>query len=160
MVIGGHSANIGSVLNSSQIVKVDGSAVTNGPEIQEPRFQHCIATYQNDAFFVLGGSNEDGDVTSTVWYYEDREVFNLKNTSNMLKKRGILGCGIMKSDHHSGRPLLVAVGGYGTGQYDCEFLDFLKPGAQWQLCSNSNFDIYFLCTFTSTVKSIHPFASV
>ena len=53
----------------------------------------------------------------------------------MNKARYNHACGIYK---HNGTKLLVAVGGYGTGRYYCEFYDFTKADSQWELCSKSN----------------------
>ena len=145
IVIGG--LGDGFTLKTSQIVRLDGSAVTYGPHIPEPREGHCIAQYkEGNAFFITGGANPMYDATSTVWHYEGTENFSLKKTSTMKKTRHYHACSIFSSDQHGERPVLVAAGsdGSGSGRNDCEFLDFTQPGSEWQLCSKSN--VHFLCT--------------
>lgn len=144
IVIGGWDGS--NTLKTSQIVRLDGSSVTYGLEIPEPRWGHCIAQYkEDDAFFITGGSNANDDVTSTVWQYEGTDNFSLKRTSTMKKTRVLHACSIFSSDQHSGRPVLVAAGSFsGSGKNNCEFWDFTQPGSEWQLCSKSN--VHFLCT--------------
>ena len=135
-------------LKTSQIVKLDGSAVTDGPEIPEVRAGHCMTSdKEEDAFFLLGGQDEYGEATSTVGQLEYNKDFILKKTTNMNKRRFGLGCAIFRSDQHGSRPLLVAAGSGnfdgGNGGNSCEFWDF-TIGNQWQLCSESN--VYLLFT--------------
>ena len=123
----------------------DGSAVTYGPELPDPRTGHCIGPFQDDAFFITGGYKEFSQPTSTVWYFEGKDNFSVKRMSTMKKTRVAHGCSIFSSDQHGGRPVLVAAGAEtGQGQNNCEFLDFTQPSSEWQLCSKSN--VHFLCT--------------
>ena len=56
MVVTGGQDGSGNTLKSSQIVLSDGSAVTNGPELPEPRYGHCMAyDKKHNVFFVTGG---------------------------------------------------------------------------------------------------------
>ena len=139
LVTGGYDGS--NRLKTSQIVKLDGSAVTDGPEIPEVRAGHCMTSdKEEDAFFLLGGADGNYDATSTVWQLEYNKDFILKKTTNMNKRRFNLGCAIFRSDQHGSRPLLVAAGSgaFGNGGNSCEFWDFTQSDSQWQLCSKSN----------------------
>jgi len=136
LVTGGYDGS--NILKTSQIVKLDGSAVTEGPEIPEERAGHCMTSdKEEDAFFLLGGGDVNIDTTSTVWQLEYNKDFILKKTTTMNKRRSNLGCAIFRSDQHGSRPLLVTAGSdlSGNGGNSCEFWDFTQPGSQWQLCS-------------------------
>lgn len=154
IVIGGWDGS--NRLKTSQIVRLDGSSVTYGPEIPEPRYGHCIAQYkEDDAFFITGGRNANAADTSTVWQYEGTDNFSLKRTSTMKKTRAYHACSIFSSDQHGGRPLLVAAGSSSSpgtaGSNNCEYWDFNKPDSQWQLCSKSN--VHFLCVLEYTFRN-------
>ena len=57
----------------------------------------------------------------------------------MKKTRSYHACGIVRSDKHNGRPLLVAAASNdGAGFQTCEFYDYTKQNSKWQLCSKSN----------------------
>ena len=59
IVIGGHDGS--NTLKTSQIIRMDGSHVTHGPQIPEPRSGHCIAQYkEGNSFFITGGRNING----------------------------------------------------------------------------------------------------
>ena len=105
-----------------------------GPELPEPRYGHCLAyDKEGDDFFVTGGYKSGAK--STAWKFKDPLKFILNDTTQMKETRYNHACGIYK---HNGTKLLVAVGGYGTGRYYCEFYDFTKADSQWELCSKSN----------------------
>ena len=138
IVIGGYDGS--NVLKSSQIVLLDGSAVKKGPELPEPRSQHCIAhDKENDIFFVTGGTT-DFIAKDTVWKFKGKEKFTLNGTSRMKTSRRFHGCRIFRSKKHNGRRVLVTAGSFtsGTGTRTCEFYDYTKAKSQWQLCSKSN----------------------
>ena len=85
-----------------------------------------------------GGSNEEGDYTSSVWSFDSHNEFTLTKLPNMTYGRSQHACGIVHSMHHEQRPLLVVAGSYGGfGDDNSEFLDFTVPGSQWQLFSKS-----------------------
>ena len=143
IVTGGYADGFGT-LKSSQIVFSDGSAITEGPELPEPRYGHCMAyDKENDVFFVTGGRiHKDYGAQSTVWKFNDPEKFVLTGTSQMLNTRWRHACGIFRSDTHNKRPLLVAAGDYDDGDSwymtsSCEFYDYTKANSRWQLCSKS-----------------------
>ena len=92
-----------------------------------------------DVFFVTGGVDSSYNYKSTVWKFNDPEKFVLTGTTQMKKTRYRHACGIVRSEEHKRRPLLVTAGGYGTGPSStCEFHDYTKANSQWQLCSKSN----------------------
>ena len=133
----------GSRTKTSQIVKMDNSPVTKGPELSEPRFHHCIATDdEEDASFLLGGINENIDATSTVWKLQYQGTLIQEEMPSMKKRRANFGCGLFRSSNHGGRKILVAAGsahwGGANGGTSCEFIDITKQNSQWQLCSKSN----------------------
>ena len=129
-----------NTLKSSQIIFSNGSAITEGPELPEPRYGHCMAyDKEYDVFFVNGGVDLSYNYKSTVWKFNDPEKFVLTGTTQMKKTRYRHACGIVRSEEHKRRPLLVTAGGYGTGPSStCEFHDYTKANSQWQLCSKSN----------------------
>ena len=78
----------------------------------------------------------------TVWQVDNLDINNLDNiqwkvgpTYNL--KRQYAGCGIVKSDQHGGRPLLVVAGGNGdsASKKTSEYLDFTLDGPTWKLLS-------------------------
>ena len=123
------------VFQSSQIVLADGSAITEGPELPEPRDGHCLAyDKDDDVFFVTGGYYSGAK--NTAWKFNDKEKFTLNGTTTMKETRRFHGCGIFKSKKHNERPLLVTAGSYSVpGTNTCEFYDYTKHGSKWQLCS-------------------------
>ena len=57
----------------------------------------------------------------------------------MNHKRRHHACGILRSEKHNGRPLLVVAGSNTEpGRQSCEFYDYTKANSQWQLCSKSS----------------------
>ena len=53
IVIGGYDGN--NALKSSQIIFSNGSVITDGPELPEPRLGHCLAyDKEEDVFFITG----------------------------------------------------------------------------------------------------------
>merc|ERR1711971_1390193 len=83
-----------------------------------------------------GGWNENDDITSTVWSFNNQEEFTMTNKPSMKHRRSHHACGIVHSSLHYGRPLLVVAGAlFGDGMYKREFWDFTIPGSQWQSCS-------------------------
>ena len=79
-----------------------------------------------------------------VWQVDDLDINNLDNikwkvgpTYNL--ERRYAGCGIVKSDQHGGRPLLVVAGGSGdsASKKTSEYLDFTLEGPTWKLLSKS-----------------------
>ena len=64
------------------------------------------------------------------------ELCILSGTTQMNHRRRYHACGIMRSEKHNGRPLLVAAASNdGTGAQNCEFYDYTKANSQWQLYS-------------------------
>ena len=133
MIVTGGYDDGNNVLKFSQIIFSNGSVITDGPELPEPRYGHCLAyDKENEVFFVTGG-NYDKKI---AWKFKDKEKFTLIETTRMKHDRVFHGCGIVKSTKHSGRPLLVvARSSSGTGRNNCEFYDYTKHGSKWQLCS-------------------------
>ena len=132
IVIGGYPG--GNTLKSSQIIFSNGSVITDGPELPEPRYGHCLAyDKEEDVFFVTGGYYSG--YKSTVWKFKDKENFILIETTQMKNTRSSHACSIVRSEKHDRRPLLVNAGGHGTGHETCEFYDFTKADSQWTLCS-------------------------
>ena len=125
---------------------LDGSSITDGPELPEPRYGHCMAYNKEDGVFFSTGGFYKG-YKSTVWKFSDPKKFTLKGTSQMIKSRRYHGCGILRrSDKHNGRPLLVVAGSNGgPGTKTCEFYDYTKANSQWQPCSESKSLFYILC---------------
>ena len=143
VITGGYTTDGFTTLKSSQIVLLNGTATTEGPELPQPRHGHCLAyDEKDDVFFVTGGWDDDFKTTS--WQFRDKEKFILIGTTEMIKSRSSHGCGFFKSDLHNGRQLLVVSGGSGTGIQSCEFYDFTEPDSQWQLCSKSNSTFFYL----------------
>ena len=106
-----------TAFKSSLIVYLNESANTEGPELPEPRYGHCLAYDKDgDVFFVTGGW--DGNIIKTVgrdfkttaWKFNNPEKFILNGTSQMKKTRSGHACGIFRSHTHNGRPLLVVAG--------------------------------------------------
>jgi hypothetical protein len=50
----------------------------------------------------------------------------------MKHRRGDFACGVFNSKLHSNRPIMVAIGGLGSGPEKGEFWDFTNPEATWQ----------------------------
>ena len=140
MIVTGGQDGSGNQLKSSQIVLVDGSPVTNGPELPEPRYGQCVAyDKENDVIFLIRGWNTGGR-SQEVWKFKDPKTLILNGTTHMNTPRYDAGCGIVRSKHHDGRPLIVIGGDSSTssaGSKICEFLDYTKSD-QWQFCSKSN----------------------
>ena len=115
--------------------------------LPEPRHGHCLAYDQKDnVIFVTGGivSGTKHGPSSKAWKFHDPEKFILDGTTHMKKGRWDHGCGIVRSNMHNGRPLLVVAGSMkgsapdGGGGNNCEFYDYTRQGSQWELCSKSN----------------------
>ena len=138
MIVTGGTDNT-TAFKSSLIVYLNESANTDGPELPEPRYGHCLAyDKDDDVFFVTGGftSNSGSSIKNTAWNFNDKEKFTLNGTTTMKETRGYHGCGIFRSKKHNERPLLVTAGSLGeTGSNTCEFYDYTKHGSKWQLCS-------------------------
>ena len=101
----------GSRTKTSQIVKMDNSPVTKGPELSEHRRYHCIATDdEEDASFLLGGQNGNTDATSTVWKLQYQGTLIQEEMPSMKKRRDLLGCGLFSSGTHGNKKVLVAAG--------------------------------------------------
>ena len=111
----------------------------------KPRTGHCMAyDKEDDVLFVTGGYYYTAK--STVWKFNDPEKFLLNGTTQMKKTRYYHACGIVRSDKHNGRPLLVVAGSNGgPGTKTCEFYDYTKANSQWQPCSESKSLFYVLC---------------
>jgi len=130
-VTGGDNSNYDSV-KTTELIYLDGT-VKNGPELPEAMASHCIAQYEGKTFFV--GKEK-------LWQVDNLDINNLDNiqwkvgpTYNL--KRQYAGCGIVKSDQHGGRPLLVVAGGNGdsASKKTSEYLDFTLEGPTWKLLS-------------------------
>ena len=137
VVAGGWSS---TYLDSSEIIQADGSSITEGPELPEPRYGQCVAyDKENDVIFLIRGWNTGGR-SQEVWKFKDPKTLILNGTTHMNTPRYDAGCGIVRSKHHDGRPLIVVGGSIlktDPGSKICEFLDYTKSD-QWQFCSKSN----------------------
>ena len=107
IIIGGYN-EYEDILKSSQIVFANGS-ITEGPELPEPISGHCLAyDKKDDVFFVTGGVRGD---RSKAWKFNNPNKFKLNGTTQMNMKRDDHSCGIVRSQNHDRRPLLVVAGG-------------------------------------------------
>jgi len=129
----GGSDNSFNTHKTTEMIYLDGT-VKPGPELPEPLEGHCLVQYEG-TIFLLNGRN--------VWQNNNElDINNLDNIEwtagpSMNKERDNLGCGIVQSNYHGGRPLLVAAGGSGdsSSKKTSEYLDFTIEGSQWQLLS-------------------------
>ena len=61
LVSGGHSGDATSRSATTFTLAADGSAVTQGPDMQEARAEHCLASFQGGSVIALGGASADDD---------------------------------------------------------------------------------------------------
>ena len=133
LVIGGEDDEYNR-LKTSEIIYLNKSVV-QGKSIPEPRFASCIVNHQGENI-VTGGEDENADDTSTVWLFNNHIEFTKEDLPEMNFARYNHACGIIQSNYHSNRPLLVVAGnGLGKGQKKSEFLDYTLTGAQWKSTS-------------------------
>jgi len=118
-------------LKSTEIMYLNGT-VKAGPELPEAISGHCIAQYESKTFFIW---------SDNVWEIDNVDINNLNGIQWKVGpkyniKRRASGCGIVKSDAHGGRPLLVVAGGRdGNAKKTSEYLDFTLPSPTWKLLS-------------------------
>ena len=127
-------------LNSTEFVYFNGTSST-GPPLPEPRYGHCLLQHKK-TLLLIGGWNENGDETSTVWIFRDgKSIEYIGNGPKMNFVRAYFSCGIFQSSAHNGHPILVVAGGsrLESGSKTSEYWDFTVPGSQWKQTSKSKY---------------------
>ena len=137
LVTGGFDGS--KVLNTSEMVFLNG-IVKEAKPLPEPKWGHCLVEHKGQ-IISTGGSDGNGRMTSTVWLFNNREVFALTIGPKIRYPRFNHGCAIFNSDGHDGRPELVVAGSGSDddGRRQTEVWDFTLPGSQWQNFSKSDF---------------------
>ena len=128
-----------------QKVYLDGNVIA-GTDLPESRYGHCMVQYKEE-LFIIGGSKSVADIsqqgnnliggnslsieTSIVWKMNITDGSYIQQDS-LMYPRSNHACGILHSQAHSGRPLLVVTGGIGTNPKTTEFWDFTMTNSTWQ----------------------------
>ena len=136
--IGGGIDDGDNVLNSTELVYLNGRQSSPKTQLPEERVGSCAAEYNGQILFT--GGYDGNDAQKNTWLINTNDDFKVTNGPNMLKTRDGHSCGIFHSHAHSGRAVIVAAGSSsfgGTGSRNCEFWDFTVPGTTWKLCSKS-----------------------
>ena len=88
-----------------------------------------------DIVFLIGGHTGYSELPTVLIYStKDGPEYTI-NGPDMNVRRRNHACGIMLSEIHDDRPLLVASGGYDDASRNSEFWDFTVPGTKWMRTS-------------------------
>ena len=85
--------NYGGPLKSTEIFNVETNTFTNGPDLPESTWQHCMTKY-NDTHIFIGGAGGGHDKS----YLVDRRNFVFEELPNLSKDRYGAGCGVIQTE--------------------------------------------------------------
>ena len=133
------TGNDNEAFNTTEIALLDGT-IKDGPLLPEPRQNHCLIRYKSTIFLIGGQKRGVYDEvtglpksTSTVWIFDAKEELKFVGYGpNMTNERGNVACGLFYSNHHGGRPVIVA-----ASSASSEYWDITLPGSKWKECSKS-----------------------
>ena len=115
-------------LSSTEYVSPDGDASRPGPDLPNPRAEHCAVKLSTGQVMLVGGYGGYGGSGMATMFDPDTETFDtlLPSLSADLRNGG---CAVFHSAMHDNREVVLAAGG--NREATCLVLDYTQPNATW-----------------------------
>ena len=118
-ISGGHD-NVGDILSSSELMKVEGSMA--GPELPMPLQDHKMIAINSDLIMVIGGYSPERGVLSQTFYYDHSNEHWIDGPKlNQVRFNHAAGI-IIDGDTHE--RLVIVTGGIDSLAYDDNYTAF------------------------------------
>ena len=123
--------NTSTVLNSSEIVKEDGSS-TKGPQLPEPMWQHAIASINSTVSIITGGRTSWINYSDKTWYYNHASQ-KFQPGPNLTEARTYHSSGSVTDQETKEKMVIIAGGSNST-----DFLDSTEMllNGEWKTGKN------------------------
>jgi hypothetical protein len=111
-IFGGYDYETSTTLQSSEIVKEDGST-TEGPQLPTPIYFHAIASINSTMSIITGGWKNTA--TNKTWYFNHASQ-EFQPGPNLLEVRRSHSSGTV-TDQETKEKMAIIAGGYHNGYY-------------------------------------------
>lgn len=126
----------GSRLKSTEFVQITGAPVSEGYDLLEPIYGHCMLKTSDKRIFIIGGNNGNYIGTTRIYLETYDNTHFTENGPSLNIPRYKHGCSIISSANHDGRDIAVVIGGHnGYSLNSVEIWDFKIEGSKWKKSS-------------------------
>ena len=150
-IFGGYDFDTTTILQSSEIVKADGS-ITEGPQLPSTIYLHAIASINSTVSIITGGAG--GGYSDKTWYFNHASQ-EFQPGPNLLKARGYHSSGTV-TDQETKEKMTVTAGGLDPFKLDStEILvnELWIPGKHIQNQTFAHFCIPLHCWYYRSCRT-------